>query len=128
MLFAGEATHRQYLGTVHGAFLTGLREAERLMLVLQQREAAAVDGFSGVAADADCPVGSTPGSMGAGGHGMHMQYHPMMGGSGQQQHHMQEQHGQPLCFPSRNSDTHSALAESLANWDPTRNTGEFSVI
>ena len=31
LLFAGEATHRQCYGTVHGAYLTGVREAERLL-------------------------------------------------------------------------------------------------
>jgi hypothetical protein len=29
--FAGEATSRQYMGTVHGAFMSGEREAERLL-------------------------------------------------------------------------------------------------
>ena len=31
LMFAGEATHRQFYGTVHGAYLTGVREAERLL-------------------------------------------------------------------------------------------------
>jgi predicted NAD/FAD-dependent oxidoreductase len=30
LFFAGEATHRKYRGTVHGAYLSGLREATRL--------------------------------------------------------------------------------------------------
>lgn len=30
VFFAGEATHRKYPGTVHGAFLSGIREAERI--------------------------------------------------------------------------------------------------
>ncbi|XP_078372823.1 peroxisomal N(1)-acetyl-spermine/spermidine oxidase-like isoform X2 [Oculina patagonica] len=34
LLFAGEATHRQFYGTVHGAYLTGVREAERLLKYL----------------------------------------------------------------------------------------------
>ena len=31
LMFAGEATHRYFNGTVHGAYLTGVREAERLL-------------------------------------------------------------------------------------------------
>ena len=31
LYFAGEATIREYEGTVHGAWLSGLREAERLL-------------------------------------------------------------------------------------------------
>ena len=31
LMFAGEATHRCFYGTVHGAYLTGVREAERLL-------------------------------------------------------------------------------------------------
>lgn len=34
LMFAGEATHRQFYGTVHGAYLTGVREAERLLKYL----------------------------------------------------------------------------------------------
>ena len=30
LYFAGEATTRRYPGTVHGAFLSGVREAERI--------------------------------------------------------------------------------------------------
>ncbi len=41
VLFAGEATHRQYIGTVHGAFLSGLREATRLLEMLRGRAASA---------------------------------------------------------------------------------------
>jgi len=31
ILFAGEATNRDYQGTVHGAYLSGLREAKRIL-------------------------------------------------------------------------------------------------
>jgi monoamine oxidase len=31
VFFAGEATHRTYPGTVHGAYLSGIREANRVM-------------------------------------------------------------------------------------------------
>ena len=31
LLFAGEATHEKYYATVHGAYLSGLREAERIL-------------------------------------------------------------------------------------------------
>jgi len=31
LLFAGEATHPNYFGTVHGAFLAGEREADRIL-------------------------------------------------------------------------------------------------
>ena len=36
LMFAGEATHRQFYGTVHGAYLTGVREAERLLKHLSE--------------------------------------------------------------------------------------------
>ncbi|WP_363079367.1 FAD-dependent oxidoreductase [Leptolyngbya sp. 'hensonii'] len=29
--FAGEATHRQHFGTVHGAYLSGLRAAQEII-------------------------------------------------------------------------------------------------
>ncbi|XP_022789627.1 spermine oxidase-like [Stylophora pistillata] len=35
LMFAGEATHRQFYGTVHGAYLTGVREAQRLLKYLR---------------------------------------------------------------------------------------------
>ena len=38
LMFAGEATHRQFYGTVHGAYLTGVREAERLLKYLNNEE------------------------------------------------------------------------------------------
>ena len=31
LFFAGEATHREYRGTVHGAYLSGLRSADRIL-------------------------------------------------------------------------------------------------
>jgi monoamine oxidase len=37
LLFAGEATHVKYIGTVHGAYLTGERAAERLVAALAQQ-------------------------------------------------------------------------------------------
>lgn len=30
LLFAGEGTHERYYGTMHGAFLSGIREAKRI--------------------------------------------------------------------------------------------------
>eukprot|EP00802_Teleaulax_amphioxeia_P004644 Tamp_04648.p1 GENE.Tamp_04648~~Tamp_04648.p1 ORF type:complete len:558 (+),score=66.67 Tamp_04648:730-2403(+) len=36
VLFAGEATHPSYYGTVHGAFMTGEREAERAIEILRR--------------------------------------------------------------------------------------------
>lgn len=37
LLFAGEAAHTKYIGTMHGAYLTGERAAERLVAALTQR-------------------------------------------------------------------------------------------
>jgi monoamine oxidase len=31
LLFAGEATNPEWFGTVHGAYLSGLREADRIL-------------------------------------------------------------------------------------------------
>ena len=38
LLLAGEATHRMYFGTVHGALETGAREAERAAQLLREIE------------------------------------------------------------------------------------------
>lgn len=37
VLFAGEATHERFYGTAHGAFLTGIREAKRIIEFQQSR-------------------------------------------------------------------------------------------
>jgi monoamine oxidase len=34
LFFAGEHTHKQYRGTVHGAYLSGVREAEKILALL----------------------------------------------------------------------------------------------
>lgn len=38
LFFAGEATHKDHHSTVHGAYLSGLREAENITLVLRHKE------------------------------------------------------------------------------------------
>ena len=37
VLFAGEATHAEHYGTAHGAFMSGVREAERLLAAWQSQ-------------------------------------------------------------------------------------------
>lgn len=37
LYFAGEATHKDYFGTAHGAYLSGIRAAERLIAQLQHK-------------------------------------------------------------------------------------------
>ena len=41
LLFAGEATHPRFMGTVHGAFLAGEREADRILAVQGKQHASA---------------------------------------------------------------------------------------
>jgi polyamine oxidase len=31
LLFAGEATHEEFFATVHGAYMSGIREAKRIL-------------------------------------------------------------------------------------------------
>ncbi len=38
LFFAGEATHRRCYATVHGAYLTGQREAERILKIRDQSQ------------------------------------------------------------------------------------------
>ncbi|CAG0891656.1 unnamed protein product [Darwinula stevensoni] len=45
ILFAGEATHPDYFSTMHGAFMSGLREAQRIM------DFYAMTGVNGIAVD-----------------------------------------------------------------------------
>ncbi len=42
LFFAGEATIRPYYGTLHGAYVSGLREAERVLALLTDRTAVSV--------------------------------------------------------------------------------------
>lgn len=44
VMFAGEATHRHFMGTVHGAYMSGFREAMRYMTALEQQESMLVGG------------------------------------------------------------------------------------
>jgi lysine-specific histone demethylase 1 len=37
LLFAGEATHRRFPSTVHGAYLSGVREADRAAQITARR-------------------------------------------------------------------------------------------
>ena len=41
VMFAGEATHRQFPGTAHGAYMSGYREASRLLEALDQLDSMA---------------------------------------------------------------------------------------
>ena len=50
LLFAGEATSRSYSGYVHGAVLTGIREAERLL----GKEGQGVELESGLVVELGC--------------------------------------------------------------------------
>jgi hypothetical protein len=61
LLFAGEATHRQYMGTVHGAFASGIREAHRLVEAFESAEAHATWAL-GVAAAAGSGSTSSAGA------------------------------------------------------------------
>lgn len=44
VMFAGEATHRQYPGTAHGAYMSGYREANRFLAALEQSDSMAAWG------------------------------------------------------------------------------------
>ena len=39
LMFAGEATHTTYFSTMHGAYVSGLREAERLVEFYRDKNA-----------------------------------------------------------------------------------------
>ncbi len=52
VMFAGEATHRQYPGTAHGAYMSGYREANRLLEALEQQDILAAWSHTAAAAAA----------------------------------------------------------------------------
>ena len=59
VMFAGEATHRQFPGTAHGAYMSGYREASRLLEALDQLDSmAAYNGMSETAIWGDACAGS----------------------------------------------------------------------
>ncbi len=69
MLFAGEATYRPCIGTVHGAFLSGCREADRLLEVQRLMQLGVPTGVSGELAKLHTEI-DPPGTCAATGLGM----------------------------------------------------------
>jgi len=53
VMFAGEATHRQYPGTAHGAYMSGYREANRFLAALEQLDSMAAWGRMATSAAVD---------------------------------------------------------------------------
>lgn len=54
VMFAGEATHRHFMGTVHGAYMSGFREAQRFLAAMEQQEAMLAWSTAGVGSGSQC--------------------------------------------------------------------------